>query len=66
MRRECLDHVVVLDERHQPRILRRYVNDHDGSRTHISLDKDAPNGCEIELSSMGKIRAVAEVGGLHH
>ena len=42
IRRECLDHVIVLDERHLRRILREYFDYYHSCRTHLSLDKDAP------------------------
>ena len=41
IRRECLDHVIVLDERHLKRILRKYVDYYHSCRTHLSLEKDA-------------------------
>ena len=42
VRRECFDHVVVLGEDHARRVLRRYVEYYERSRTHLSLTKDAP------------------------
>jgi hypothetical protein len=42
IRRDCLDHVIVLGEQHIRRILREYLEYYHGSRTHLSLDKDAP------------------------
>jgi transposase InsO family protein len=42
IRRDCLDHVIVLGEQHLRRILREYLEYYHGSRTHLSLDKDAP------------------------
>jgi hypothetical protein len=42
IRRECLDHVVVLNERHLRRLLKKYVAYYHGSRTHLALKKDAP------------------------
>jgi putative transposase len=66
IRRECLDHVVVLGERHLRRILRAYFAYYHRTRTHLSLEKDAPNGRRIEPPSLGPVLAIAEVGGLHH
>ena len=43
IRRECLDHVIVLGERHLRRILTAYISYYHGSRTHLSLAKDAPD-----------------------
>ena len=62
IRRECLNHVLVLDERHLRRILARYHR----ARTHLALDKDAPDVRPVELSDAGRIVEILEVGGLHH
>ncbi len=49
IRGECLDHVIVLDERHLKRILRDYFNYYHISRTHLSLDKNPPEPVPGEL-----------------
>ena len=64
IRRECLDHVIVLDERHLKRILRKYVDYYHSCRTHLSLEKDAPEPRRVESPAMGKVRAIPKVGGL--
>jgi putative transposase len=62
IRRECLDHVIILNERH----LRRVLSNHD-ARTHLSLSKDCPRPRLVQLPSTGNnIIAFPEVGGLHH
>jgi putative transposase len=66
VRRECLDHVVVLGERHLRRILTAYFAYCHRARTHPSLNKDAPRGRSIEWPELGKIIRIREVGGLHH
>ena len=66
IRRECLDHVIVLDERHLRRILREYVDYYHSRRTHLSLEKDAPEPRRVESPAMGKVSAIPKVGGLHH
>jgi len=66
IRRECLDHVVVLGERHLRRLLTAYFAYYHRARTHLSLDKDAPDGRTIEPPALGAIIPVPEVGGLHH
>ncbi len=66
IRRECLDHVVVLNERHLLRVLRSYASYYHASRTHRSLDGDAPDGREVEPPSFGEVVARPQVGGLHH
>jgi len=66
IRRECLDHVIVLNERHLRRILRSYFDYYLNSRTHLSLDRNAPIEREVEPPCLGRIVAVPQVGGLHH
>jgi putative transposase len=66
IRRECLDHVVVLGERHLRRTLTAYFAYYHRSRTHLALDKDAPDVRPIELPEAGRILPIPEVGGLHH
>ena len=66
IRRECLDHVIVLNEWHLQRILASYLDYYHRSRTHLSLRKDAPNGRPVQPVRAGKIVAFPQVGGLHH
>jgi putative transposase len=66
IRRECLNHVLVLGERHLRRILTRYLVYYHRTRTHLALDKDAPDLRPIELPTTGQIVQLPEVGGLHH
>jgi len=66
IRRECLDHVIVLGERHLRRILTSYSVYYHGARTHLSLAKDAPTPRRIQDIADGHVVAFAEVGGLHH
>ena len=66
IRRECLNHVLVLGEQHLRRILTRYLAYYHQARTHLALDKDAPDLRPIELPVTGKIVELPEVGGLHH
>src|SRR5438034_1339396 len=66
IRRECLDHVVVLGEKHLRRTLTRYFAYYHQARTHLSLDKDTPDGRPIEPPALGMIIQIPEVGGPHH
>src|SRR2546426_153878 len=66
IRRECLDHVVVVGERHLLGILSKYVDYYNPTRTHLSLAKDAPEPRSVEPPSMGRVVTVPRVGGLHH
>ena len=66
LRRECLDHVVVLGERHLRRLLTTYLEYYHRTRTHLSLDKDAPDERPIEPPALGRVIPIPEVGGRHH
>ncbi len=66
IRRECLDHVIVLDERHLYRILRSYLDYYTRSRTHLSLDRNAPIERDVEPPCHGRVVSIPQVGGLHH
>ena len=66
LRRECLDHVIILGEQHLRSILRRYLTYYHGSRTLLALDKDAPELRTRESIDEGKVVALPMVGGLHH
>ena len=66
LRRDCLDHVIVVGEQHLRRILRNYLEYYHGSRTHLALGKDAPEPRERESTDDGKVIALPMVGGLHH
>ena len=66
IRRECLDHVIILDEWHLRRILASYLDYYHGSRTHLSLAKNTPDGRPVQPAVFGKIVAFPRVGGLHH
>jgi transposase InsO family protein len=65
IRRECLDHVIVFNERHLWQILRDYFAYYHGSRTHLALDKDSPEHRDVEPPGLGEIVAIPKVGGLH-
>ena len=66
IRRECLDHMIVLNERHLRRTLARYLSYYHGARTHLSLAKDAPTPRAVQAATDGAVIAFPEVGGLHH
>ena len=64
IRRECVDHFIVLGEAHLRRILRAYARYYNEIRTHRSLDKDAPVSRPVQ--STGGIKSHPILGGLHH
>ena len=65
IRRECLDHVIVLNQAHLRRVLTLYSRYYHRSRTHLGLEKDAPDPRPVSPSA-GPIVMIPEVGGLHH
>jgi len=64
IRRECLDHIVILGEDHLRRILKAYVAYYNERRTHLSLGKDSPHHRPIQR--LGQLVARPILGGLHH
>ncbi len=65
IRRECLDHVLVTNERHLRRVLISCLDYYHRSRTHLSLAKDCPDARPIQPPNCGKVIAIPQVGGLH-
>jgi hypothetical protein len=66
IRRECLDYLVIFNERHLRRVLSFYIDYYHRTRTHLSLDKDCPHSRPIQPSTSGRVIAIPQVGGLHH
>ena len=66
IRRECLAHVIVLNERHLHHVLRSYMDYYHTWRVHRSLDMDAPDPRLVQPSELGAVMKLPEVGGLHH
>jgi putative transposase len=68
IRRECLDHVIALNEKHLQEILSSYFEYYNQDRTHCGLDKDVPAERPIQRkpSSDSKIIKLPRVGGLHN
>jgi len=66
IRRECLNHVIIFNERHLRKVLKAYVIYYHEARTHLSLDKQSPVLRPIEPAAQGKVVAIPHVGGLHH
>jgi transposase InsO family protein len=64
IRRECVDHIIVLREAHLRRILKSYARYYNETRTHLALDKDAPVSRPVQRT--GVVRSLAILGGLHH
>ena len=66
IRRECLDHLIVFNETHLIRILTAYFEYYHQSRTHLSLERNAPVPRRVEPPTDGTVIAIPQVGGLHH
>ena len=66
IRRECLDHVIVVSAAGLQRIVKDYVAYYMRSRTHLSLDKDPPTPRLVMPPAAGRIVVVPQVNGLHH
>jgi transposase InsO family protein len=67
-RRDLLDHVLVLNERHLKRLMNGYVRYYHDDRTHLALAKETPGGREAATGSDTDSRVIAmpRLGGLHH
>ncbi len=67
-RRELLDHVIVLNEKHLQRLLRSFLDYYHHDRTHLSLGKDPPTTRAVcaPLASSATVTSLPRVGGLHH
>ena len=63
IRRECLDHIVIVNAAHLRRVLQAYARYYNEDRTHLALDKDAPAARPVE--GQGRITSEPRVGGLH-
>ena len=66
IRRECLNHIIILNERHLRLHLKSYATYYHEARTHLSLDKQSPVPRSTEPPDQGKVVAIPHVGGLHH
>jgi len=66
IRRECLDHVMVLNEASLRKVLRSYFRYYERTRTHLALGKDAPELRVVQPPECGRVVELPEVGRLHH
>ena len=66
IRRECLDHMIVIDERSLHQTLTAFSTYYHNWRTHLSLGKDTPQGRRTHTVDQGSVIEIQEVGGLHH
>jgi putative transposase len=66
IRRECLDHVIIFNERHLRRVLQEYFDYYHYSRTHLGLAKDCPEPRSVEYPDSGPVHSEPMVDELHH
>ena len=66
IRRECLDHVIVLNEASLYRQVKSFLAYYHESRTHLSLAKDTSEPRPVRPLELGAVVAIPQVGGLHH
>ena len=66
LRRELLDHVIVLGERHLLRLIQQHMRYYNEDRPHMALDGDVPVSRAAQVPGSGRVVALARLGGLHH
>lgn len=66
LRRECLDHVLILNDKHLARVLREYADYYNNNRTHQSLNGNSPSRRELRTCAPRGLNAEPVLGGLHH
>jgi putative transposase len=66
IRRECLDHCLILNEAHLRLLLRSYIGYYNTTRPHQSLDNNSPRPREVHPPELGRVVSIPQVGGLHH
>ena len=66
IRRDCLDYVIVLNEKHLKRILANYFNYYHRWRTHLTLEMDCPQPWSVQSTELGQVIKIPEIGGLYH
>ena len=66
IRRECLDHFIILSEAHLRRLLRVYLAYYNTVRPHQALENNCPRPRDVQPSGLGRVMALPQVGGLHH
>ena len=64
-RRDLLDHIFAIDERHLKRLISEYIRHYHEDRTHLGLEKGSPNGRNRAIAS-GRVLTRERLGGLHH
>jgi len=66
IRQECLDHIIVLNEKYLRRILKEFFSYYHELRTHLGLEKDTPTSRSTQAIDADPIKSESVLGGLHH
>jgi hypothetical protein len=66
LRRECLDHFIILNERHLKAVLAEYLAYYHEARTDLALERDCPVPRPVEPAEPGEVVTMPMGGGLHH
>ena len=66
LKRECLNHMIIFNERHARRVIREFLDYYHEDRTHQGLDQKTPGGREIQPPVIGPVKGRPILGGLHH
>jgi len=66
IRWECLDHMIIFNDKHLRRVLKQYFRYYNEYRTHLGLEKDCPKPRPVDPPGVGSIRNEPMVGGIHH
>jgi putative transposase len=66
IRRECLDHMMILNEEHLRGVISEYLRYYHDDRCHLSLERNAPNKRAVEPRGSGRVVSEPRLGGLHH
>lgn len=66
LKRECLNHMIIFNEGHACRIIRKFLEYYHDDRTHLGLGKDAPSGRAVERPALGPVRSRAILGGMRN
>ena len=66
LQRECLAHVIILNERHLQRVITEFIEYYNSARPHLSLDRNSPIPRDVDLAENGRVVSMAILNGLHH
>ena len=66
IRRECLNHMIALNEEHLRRLIASYLRYYHAAHTLLALEKDARDDRAIQSPSAGKVVAVPHLASVHH